>query len=83
MSSCSLDPRLLFVCGKESLVRTVCACVKNPVKLSVKFIEHGGVHVGSVRIIITNTKYKYRALKKCTVKVAKIALLRTYELSAR
>ena len=29
----SLDPRLLFVYvrGKESLVRTVCACVKNPV----------------------------------------------------
>ena len=51
----SLDPRLLFVRGKESLVRTVCACVKNPVKLFVKFFEHGGVHVGSVRILQTQS----------------------------
>ena len=28
----SLDPRLLFVHGKESLVHTVCACIKSPQK---------------------------------------------------
>ena len=32
----SLEPRLTFVGGKESLVHTVCACVNISVKISVK-----------------------------------------------
>ena len=45
---CSLDPRLLFVRGKESLVSTVCACVTFYRKYSVMYVGYCLSVVGGV-----------------------------------
>ena len=59
-------PQAPCLMQKESLVHTVCACIKHPVKTSVNCLVTTSVHMVNVRVPTTNMdlhkKYLTRGL---------------------